>query len=154
MITIRQIIEVASSVFNVSYANIIGNSRIEEHIIARHCVKAFASNIGYAPTQISAVMGGDRTTVYNSKKIVFTYGQLKLQYRQLEEAVMRYIPADNEVYSDDGIKRVTLEAYDERFLLHVSDFQAYIRTLSVDYSSLTLSTVNPERQNLTNCPLP
>ena len=62
MITIRQIIEVASSVFNVPYAEIIGSSRIEEHIIARHCVKAFASNMGYAPTQISAVMGGDRTT--------------------------------------------------------------------------------------------
>jgi len=118
MITIRQIIEVASSVFNVPYSDIIGDSRIEEHIIARHCVKAFASNMGYAPTQISAVMGGHRTTVYNSKKIVFTYGQLKLQYRQLEEAVMRYIPAENEVYSDDGIKRVTLEAYDERFYSH------------------------------------
>ena len=54
----------------------------------------------------------------------------------------------------DQLQKLSYEAYDERFLLHVSDLQAYIRTLSADYSSLTLSTVNPERQNLTNCPLP
>lgn len=54
----------------------------------------------------------------------------------------------------DQLQKLSYEAYDERFLLHVADFQAYIRTLSVDYSSLMLSTVNPERQNLTNCSLP
>lgn len=54
----------------------------------------------------------------------------------------------------DQLQKLSYEAYNDRFLFHVADFQAYIRTLSVDYSSLTLSTVNPERQNLTNCPLP
>ena len=54
----------------------------------------------------------------------------------------------------DQLKKLSPSDYYDRFLLHVADFQEYIRTLSVDYSSLTLSTVNPERQNLTNCPLP
>lgn len=118
MITIRQIGEVASAVFSVPYSGIAGTSKGEANIIARHCVRALAMNMGYTPTQIAVVLGGDRSTVYNSKKIIFTYGQLKLQYRQLEEAVMRYIPLENETYSDDGIKRVTLEAYDERFYSH------------------------------------
>ena len=128
MVTIKHIGETACQVFGVKWDDLTGKKRGDDNLMAaRHCAKTLAFNMEYSTADISDALGGHRTTVNNSIKVINDYGQFCDQYALLKEAVDNYMEPPEETppplaakvqYDDNGIQRVTQEEYDERFYGH------------------------------------